>query len=825
MTGVGACILAYQLAFGAPRGDTLPQVAQLVHTRLDISFDYPHHLVLGKAWITLQPTQEQQDSLILDAKSMQVATVALQRDTGKQLLPFSYDGWQLRIKLDKRYSYRKAYTVYVEYTAMPDSLKTTAAGPVQTNKGIYFVSAGKDSTGQLYQVWTQGETSGASSWFPTIDQPDQRSTSEISITMPAPYISLSNGVLSSRQQHPDGSHTETWIMSDPHAPYLFMLAVGKFEKYHDSWNGMAVDYYMEPGYIAYAKEIFGRTPQMIGYFSEKIGYRFPWPKYAQIVVKDYFSGGMENTSATLFGDLLRRKPRALIGDEEAKWIIPHELFHQWFGDLVTCEQWSQLALNESFANFGEVLWGEYAYGKDAAHHHAYEAMLKYFQQCREGKDHPLIYNDYREESQLFDAVTYEKGGCILGMLRALVGEKAFFGALSNYLKVNAFKAVNANDLRTAFENETGRDLKWFWDQWFYRKGYPVLDISYRYNDLESSVAVTIRQEQEEDIFILPLKIDIYTGGETATQEIIVNRRLQTFIIPYPNKHARPLLVNVDADKQLICKKTDRKSLEAFIYQYRRGRNYLDRREALKACLLAQDTSARARAFLYTGLKDANDGLRKLVIQFMNIDNAAIRNTYAATIDSLARYDTEALVRQAAIKKLRSLNDPAYTNLFIRSLQDSSYNVVASSLIALNRLDRQLATRHMTPFLEDNEMASTILDIYLSNEDPKDNRSFLEIIARQNERQQQGYLVKYLRYLATLNDADTIAAGLEEFQRIVMGIDARFMDQPGMLGNLELLAEFKLDLIKKTASKSVRSSLEKQVASIRSAINHLSANMN
>ena len=821
---IAVCLLVYRLSAVAFPADAPPEYARLVHTRLEISFDYPQHLVHGKAWITLQAALPRQDSLVLDAKSMEVTAVTLQKGKESLPLPYKSTGTQLLIELDKPYGKDEQYTVHVAYTARPDALSGSVAGPVQTTKGIYFIPAGSDNEGPLFQVWTQGETSGASSWFPTIDKPDQRSTSEISITVPAKYRSLSNGVLKGQQEQPNGTRTDTWSMTSPHAPYLFMLAVGKFEVVHDTWNGLPVDYYMEPEYSAYAKQIFGDTPKMLSFFTEKLGYKYPWPGYAQIVVKDYFSGGMENTTATLFGDLLRRNPRALLGDEDAKWVIPHELFHQWFGDLVTCEEWSQLALNESFANFGEVLWGEYAYSKDEAHHHSYESMLKYFQQHKEGNDHPLIYKTYKDETELFDAVTYEKGGNILSMLRDLVGEDKFFTALRSYLSENAFKAVDAEDLRTAFEKASGSDLKWFWDQWFYRDGFPVLDISYDYNDAEGTVAVKIDQQQKGDIFILPLKVDLYTNGKRTTQDIKVDNRTQVFTLAYPDKNTRPQLVNVDAGKHLICKKTDRKPLETFIYQYKYAGNYLDRREALKACIQAQDTSAIARAFLRTGLHDVNDRLRKITVQYTDLENADTRKAYVTIIDSLARYDTEPLVRQAAVKSLRSLKDPAYKALFVQSLKDSCYNVVASALIGLNQLDKKLAAQQMTPFLEDNEMASTILDIYLDNEDAKDNQTFLSIVSRQRDRQKQDFLVKYLRYLSTLNDVDAIDYGLKQFQQIAASINDQLMDKKGMLGNLELLAGFKMDLLKKTAGKKERSSLEKQVASIQQTIHDFSLNM-
>jgi aminopeptidase N len=772
-------------------GDPPPSSDRLVHTRLALSFDYARRLVKGKAWITIDPQAPISDSLVLDARCMEFLRVQMCLPDKAVTLPYTQKGRKIHIGLDRPKVRGEKYTVYLEYVAGPGRQENAGAAReqssgVQESRGIYFVRAGEDASGPLYQVWTQGETTGSSAWFPTIDMPDQRSTAEIGLTVPAKYESLSNGVLSKRQTHANGTRTDTWIMDSPHAPYLFMLAIGKFTICHDRWNNIPVDYYMEPSYSSQARSIFHNTPQMMDFFSEKLGYRFPWPKYAQIVVKDYFSGGMENTTATLFGSLLRRKPRSFIGDVEAKWVIPHELFHQWFGDLVTCNSWSRLALNESLASFGEILWGEYAYGRDVADDHAYEDMLKYLEQSKEGPDHPLIYSAYDHEASLFDAITYEKGACILNMLRDLVGEETFFRSLRTYLSDNAFGRVTETDLRKSFEKASGLDLAWFWDQWFYQKGYPVLDISYLYDDEKAIVTVQIDQRQGGLVYRMPLQIDVYGGNRPERHSIVADQRSQAFSLPYPDGHTRPLLINVDAGKKLLCRKTDHKPLEASLLQYRYAPGYYNRREALMACLLAQDTSDAARLFLRTGLQDSCAALRKWVADNINLGNTVTRSCYEPVMDSLARHDQDPLVRQAAVKKLRSLNDKKYIPLLILSLQDSSYDVVASSLIGLNRLDKALAAPYVRGFAGDDDMSSTLLKIFISNRDTNDNNTFLRIIERQDARFKQAYLEKYLNYLAALEDTSVIADGLKQFRLIVADIDPQFLDRAEIEQSLEML---------------------------------------
>jgi aminopeptidase N len=184
------------------------------------------------------------------------------------------------------------------------------------------------------------------------------------ITVDTAFVTLSNGLLNYSVNNPDGTRTDYWEMKQPHAPYLFMMAIGKFKILKDKWRNKEVNYYLEPKFFSKAQNIFGRTPKMMEFFSNKLGVDFPWPKYHSVIVRDYVSGAMENTSASLFMEALQNDDKTADGDN---WdnIVAHELFHQWFGDLVTCESWPNLPLNESFATFAELLWTEHSKGQDA----------------------------------------------------------------------------------------------------------------------------------------------------------------------------------------------------------------------------------------------------------------------------------------------------------------------------------------------------------------------------------------------------------------------------------------------------------------------------
>ncbi|HEX7365906.1 MAG TPA: M1 family metallopeptidase, partial [Pelobium sp.] len=404
---------------------TPEKINDLVNTKLDVKFDYKKAYLYGKAWLTLKPHFYATDSLTLDAKGMDIKNVSIVNGNINSPLNFRYDSLQLRINLGKTYKASENYTIYIAYTAKPNEFKVKGSDAITDAKGLYFINPDSTVKDKPVQIWTQGETEGSSVWFPTIDKPNQKTTQEISMTVLDKYVTLSNGALISQKKNNNGTRTDTWKMDKPHSPYLFMMAVGNFKVYHDKYKNIPVDYYLEPAYAPYAKDIFGKTPEMIDFYSKKLGIAYPWNKYAQIVVRDYVSGAMENTTATLHGAYVQQTKRELLDGSTGEETIAHELFHQWFGDYVTAESWSNLTVNESFANFSEVLWYEHSKGQDAADAHNYEDMQSYFL-SPEAKTKHLVRFHYQDKEDMFDVVTYQKGGRVLNMLRNYLGEDAFF---------------------------------------------------------------------------------------------------------------------------------------------------------------------------------------------------------------------------------------------------------------------------------------------------------------------------------------------------------------------------------------------------------------
>lgn len=657
------------------------KVNDLIHTKLEATFNYEKSQLNGKEWVTLKPHFYPTDSLTLDAKGMDIGKVALDKNGKLTPLSYKYDSLQLKIQLDKTYTQQEKYTIYIQYTAKPNEFKTEGSAAITDAKGLYFINPLGIDKNKPTQIWTQGETESNSVWIPTIDKPDQKCTDEFILTVPEKYVTLSNGKLIKQQNNSNKTRTDTWLMDLPHSPYLFFIGVGDYAIVKDSYKGKEVSYYVEKPYEKVARKIFGDTPEMIRFYSNILGIDFPWQKYAQIVGRDYVSGAMENTTAVLHQESAQQDARQLTDENIWEETIAHELFHHWFGDLVTCESWSNLTVNESFANYSEVLWDTYKYGKEAGDYQNWKDMNDYFLSNSDNKDLVRFYYQNRED--MFDAVSYNKGGRILYMLRNYVGDSAFFKSLNLYLNNNKFGNGSAVKLRLAFEAVTGKDLNWYFNQWYFGSGHPVLDINYIYDEKTQLEKVIVQQNQiSGKIFKLPFAIDIYTGENRQRYQVFAQNKVDTFYFKVTEK---PNLVNVDADKILLAQKTDHKTISEFFYQYNHAQNYLDKREAI-----VYGSNHLDDVLGYTLVENAlYDPFFRIRIQALNIFNTTNQTLHQPTIDKiekLAKADPKKLVRASAIDVLGKIKNKDYENFFIEALQDSSYSVAGAALTALSKID-------------------------------------------------------------------------------------------------------------------------------------------
>ena len=734
---------------------TYSKINDLVHTKLDVKFDYDKSWMYGKAWITLQPHFYNTDSLTLDAKGMEIKEIAMMKGNSNIPLKYSYDSIQLRIQLDKSYKGNEKYTVYIDYISKPNEVNVQGSDAITNAKGLYFINPKGENEGPT-QIWTQGETEASSVWFPTIDKPGQKTTQEISMTVPSKYVTLSNGLLVKQKKNTDGTRTDTWKMNLPNSPYLFFMGVGDYVIVKDKFKKMGVDYYVEKEYAPVAKKIFGETPAMIGFFEKITGVPYAWPKYDQIVGRDFVSGAMENTTATLHQESAYQNARQLVDGNAWEETIAHELFHHWFGNLVTAESWSNITLNESFANYSEYLWDEFRHGKDAADEHAFEDMQGYLMSGSDTKDLVRFYYDNKED--VFDAVSYNKGGRILNMLRNYVGDSAFFKSLTKYLTTHKFKSAEATQLRLAFEEVTGKDLNWFWNQWYYGSGHPELNINYDYSNGKARVAIEQLQKSGK-IFKLPIAIDVYSEGVNKKRyKVWLENKTDTFYFASAKK---PLLINVDADKVMLATKKDNKTVEEFEYQFKHATHYLDRREAL-------DYFAKNKmSTLAAGLNDKFAGIREFTLEKLDQNKRYTIPAVLEAIEKLAEKDPNKKVQANALEILAKMNDNKYQSLFEKYVNDSSYSVSGAALKGLAKLDSSMAYTLAKKYSKDakGKLGLVVAEIMYQNATEADFNALYDLFKNSPLTQtkiQEG--MAFANYLSMLKNAEQVKKGVDEIMK-------------------------------------------------------------
>jgi aminopeptidase N len=655
----------------------------LINTELHVKPDFKLRSVKGTAILTVKVHASPQDTLKLDAKGLLLKSVGELKGDLIRPLQYTYDRSKLNIALGARYGYNETLKIEIEYTAYPYARLDSGVIKNREKLGLTFINPdGADSLSPT-QIWSQGETEYNSAWFPTIEATNQKMRQEIFITVDSAYTTLSNGKLMSRVNNKDGTLTWDWKMEYPHAPYLAMMAVGNWTVIHDMWRTkVPVNYYVEPAFAPYARMIFGRTPEMMEFFSGILKYDYPWNKFSQVVVREYTSGAMENTTAVVHFDLLQHDRRAHI-DNTYEDVISHELFHHWFGDLVTCESWDYLSMNESFATLGEFLWKEHKYGEEEAGAKRQDALGAYLREANYSKE-AIVNHYYKDPEELFDRHRYEKGGLVLHMLRTYLGDDVFFRGLSEYLHERAYKTTELDYLRMKMEEVSGQDLQWFFHQWFELPGHPDLAITHRYRPATKTLTVYTHQLQKDNqtpLFKLPVDIDIYGANKTVRKRVILEHTADSFSFPLEEE---PRLVNFDALKYLLCHKSEGKSMAEWMYQYYHAPLYLDRFEALESIAAGGEKLGKDSLIMIirASLADKAWNIRKTAIElfFSKMDN--YQGEFRDKIHALAIKDPKSQVRATAIATIDALEKSQGEAIYRLALKDSSYLVVG---IALNSL--------------------------------------------------------------------------------------------------------------------------------------------
>lgn len=687
----------------------------LLHMDLDLQFDWKNQQVIGKAKLRLTPYFYPQKIVVLDAQDFEFGRVARIHKGQLETLSYRYDNQEIQIYLPEEASVGDTVELEINYVAFPDRNSGGGSAAISDTKGLYFIDPLDTIPGKPTMLWTQGETQHSSKWFPTVDRPNERLTHTIWLTVPDSLVSISNGRLLKQESLGNGMRKDHWEMNLPHAPYLVAIAVGDFAKVTASHGNLPLGYYVERGFEKGAAKVFASTPEMIGYFEKRLGVPFPWQKYDQIVVRDFVSGAMENTTASIFMEELLLDEREAL-DSEWDYIIAHELFHQWFGDLVTAESWSNLTLNEAFANYSEYLWNEKRYGQDQADLKLVVEKDGYFAEA-DAEPKELIRFNYADAEDLFDAHSYNKGGLVLHMLRRQLGDAAFFKGLNLYLSQHAFQAVEAHDLRLAMEQVSGQDLNGFFNQWFFAKGHPDLKIEVDYSQPKN---LLLRFSQVQDLneiplFQLPITVSWYEGEVRKTRIVQVTKAQQELVLEngYPVS-----LVYVNEGQEILMKGNQIMSNAQYLRQFKESQLGVARYEALDS-LVSRDAAEELAVVLPLALEDSFAAIRERGLSLLQGGDqwkeALVE--LEGKIYRLAEEDPNNKVRAGALEVLAEWNPSGYRGAFTRLARDPSYLVAGAALMGLARVaDPVVELLWMETFERETNfrMSVGLAEYYISN---------------------------------------------------------------------------------------------------------------
>ncbi len=654
------------------------------HLALDLDLDFGKKSVSGTATLSFERVAPGVGELSLDAVGFTLESVRVDSGAGFVAAPFSYDGDTLVVQGLEQV---EAGQVRVSYTVTP-------------RRGMYFLEPDAKVKDRPRQVWTQCQDEDARHWIPCHDKPHVKMTSEIKVRVPNGFVALSNGELVASQTPAGKKPWEYHFRLDkPHPSYLLTLVAGNFTIIEDrdavlgKGQSVPVRYYVPPARKKDTARSFGETPRMIELFSRLTGVPFPWQRYSQIVVSDFIFGGMENTTATTMYEHVLLDERAAL-DVTSNDLVAHELAHQWFGDFVTCRDWSHAWLNEGFATFLEHVEREDRIGRDEYDYGVASDNDTYLHEASVRYSRPIVCRDYVEPIDLFDRHLYEKGGLVLHMLRRELGDETFWSGVRDYLSSHAYGVVETNDLQRALEKVSGRSLERFFDSWVYRPGHPELKVKVSWDD--GLLSVNTKQTQklgDTAEFHFELELEVGTrGGAIARHTKTVSSANDTFVIALAE---RPSFVAFDPDLRVLGDLSFeapsdmlRNQLEQATHAISRSRaaDALSRRDdpptiaALSACL-AKKTEAwmvRAEAARALGKIRSDEAFSGLSGQ-VGAEHPKVRRAVASALGNFKTPEAAQLLEK------RAKSDPSYlveaesTRALGRTRQPEALDVIVKLL--------------------------------------------------------------------------------------------------------------------------------------------------
>ena len=640
-------VISLSLAGEIPYNPTPDRYIDIHHSKINIHVDLDDSTVVGNVTHVMSSLRTDLYIIELDCEDTEIKKVLINNN---RPLKYSINGPKLNIELDRTYGFDDTLTVSIDYLSRP-------------KKGLYFVQNDRSYPEKNVQAWTQGEGMDNHNWVPLWDYPNDRSTFEVILTVDTPYTAVSNGEFMGIT---DNGITRTfhWYENFPMVSYLISFVVGDFRRIEDKYGDLSIGYWVPPKYSDEdALRSFSRTPEMVAYFNELTGIPYPYEKLDQIVIDDFMWGGMENitlihqSSSTMHTE--RARP-----DHTSDGLVAHEIAHQWFGNMLTTRNWANAWLNEGFATFLTYVWQEYDQGRDAAEY-GRRWMLSSVKWADKSNPRPMVQYFYESDMDLFDSNIYAKGALVLNMLQQMLGYDAFWRTVRIYAKEYQHKNVESQDLKRIFEEVTGQNLEWFFDQWVYTAGLPELEIKYKYNRRNKNVKLTVRQTQNisnSSMFRLPLTV-LIDNGEITRQEIWIEEEESTFLIPSIRS---PNMVLVDEGHIIPKRMKFNKKHSELIYQAKNAPHVLDRIWAIEK--LADEPHKRSiESCLVNSLKnDPFYGVRVAAAQA--IGQYKPRKGADILMGAIDRQDNR--VKRACIRSLRSYEGVKIRNFLFDIIMDS-----------------------------------------------------------------------------------------------------------------------------------------------------------
>lgn len=635
----------------------------LQNVRVSLHFDLQQREVFGDVTHTLAALRDGLTQLDFDSADLTILSASV---NGK---PATFDlrNNELYVHLAQPSKSGEAYEVNLRYEGKPSS-------------GLYFILPDKDNPGSAEEIWTQGEAEDTHHYIPIYDYPNDRTTSEMILTVPDDWLTVSNGKLLSVQDAPNGQKTWTWRQSLPVSTYLISFVAGQYDEKKDTWHNIPLTYNVPRGMEDTIDATFGHTKQMLDFFSNRFGVPYPWAQYAQTAVNDFVASGMENVSATTLAtrDMVHA---ALAGEtpEGADGLISHEMTHQWFGDLVTCKDWTNTWLNEGFATFGASLWEEHYYGADAADYH-YWRTQNHWMTSRELFTIPILTRNI-DDSVEYVGNVYDKAGWVLHMLREQMGDAAFFGAMKHYLQANRLQNVVTSDLVKAIEQSTGTNVDRFFDQWIYGAGAPRFVVRSTYDAAEKRISLDVRQTQKVEgrvgLFRVPVQVAVTTASGEKLFPIEVSKADETFSFPVDGP---PLMVLFDKGDKILKSLDFQKTPEEWIRQLQTASDVPDRADAAYALGFIRNNDAVTNALGKAARQDKFWGMREEALRSLGrIHSSAARKQVLAALSN-----EQPWVRQVAVEQMGRFPNDGNIAKRLKNIykDDTAYYVRGAALQAL-----------------------------------------------------------------------------------------------------------------------------------------------